>query len=501
MVMQNTQVDLFIIGGGINGAGIAADAALRGFSVVLCEKDDLAAHTSSWSSKLIHGGLRYLEHYEFRLVRKALKERETLLNLAPHLIHPLRFIMPLSQYARPMWLLRLGLFIYDHLDMQQSLPKSNRWSLLKKGWTNPFCQQIKKALTYFDAQVDDARLVIANAKQAQKYGASILVHHEVISASHHEDHWQIVVHDTKQGKERVFTAKAVVNAAGPWVDDILRRVTKHASPAHVRLVKGSHIVVRRRVNGDEAYILQHKDKRIVFVIPFQEAFSLIGTTDVAFSGDRGQPMIEQAEIDYLIDIVNQYFAEPIAQQDIVWQYSGVRPLFDSGEANPSQLTRDYVLQVDSDGTRCPMVSVFGGKITTYRVLAEAVMTKLSPFFASMPKSKTAQKPLPGGDLGGLNFHDYLQRMQKQYHFLDAAFVRRLVLAYGAQIKQVLQGVNKPEDLGQHFGGTLYAKEVRYLMDNEWASSVDDILWRRTKQGLHLNVDQQHALATHVLQWG
>ena len=479
------KTDLLIIGGGINGAGIAADAALRGLSVVLCEKDDLASHTSSYSSKLIHGGLRYLEYYEFRLVRKALKERQLLLNISPNLIHPLKFIMPHNKYCRPFWLLRLGLFLYDHLNWHQSLPKSVRVNLSKKGIINPLKPTVKKALAYFDATVDDARLVVMNAQQAKKHGATILTRHEVINLQRTDSMWNVRVKNKQKGTKIVYQAKAVVNAAGPWGDDILKNVAHFSSAHHVKLVKGSHIVTHKLYEADHAYILQHEDKRIVFVIPFADDFSLIGTTDIEFSGNKNTPSIDEDEKSYLLNIVNTYFNKNIAEHDIVWSFSGVRSLFDSGENNPSALSRDYVLQLDAKNNACPLLSVFGGKITTYRYLAKESMDKLKPFFPNMPETQTAKIKLPGGDLNDLSLVEFVLKMQKKYAFLDQSLVKRLALAYGCDVKNVLKDCQASTDLGIYFGGSLYELEVRYLLKNEWAKTVDDILWRRTKQGLYM----------------
>ena len=495
--MTRIKTDLLIIGGGINGAGIARDAAMRGLSVVLAEKDDLASHTSSWSSKLIHGGLRYLEYYEFGLVRKALKEREVLLKISPNLIHPLRFVMPHNKHCRPFWMLRLGLFLYDFLYWQHSLARTKQHRISADDPHNPLKPFIKKTLEYSDASVDDARLVVMNAKQAMQYGASILTNTEVKGLKRVGNLWEVTLFNKDLQKESVLEASAVVNAAGPWVDQVIKDVADMVSSRHVKLIKGSHIVVPKLYDGDNAYILQHDDNRIVFAIPFQNAFTLIGTTDIAYKGDRGSPKISQEETSYLLDIINVYFKKPIRKDDIVWTFSGVRPLFDSGEENPSALTRDYVLHVDVENNEAPLLSVFGGKITTYRYLSKEALDQLKPHFPQMKACQTGKIPLPGGDLKTNSFDDFLSSMQKKYDYLDQIHIHRLALAYGSDMNILMAEIHSTKDLGMYFGGTLYAHEVDYLIKHEWARTSEDILWRRTKQGLYFSKEQTKALERYL----
>jgi glycerol-3-phosphate dehydrogenase len=478
--------DLLIIGGGVNGAGIAADAAGRGLSVILCEQDDLASHTSSWSSKLIHGGLRYLEYYEFRLVREALIEREVLLNKAPHLIHPLRIIMPHNQHLRPSWMIRMGLFLYDHLNLRQSLPKSKGIKIRSKDPAEPLNEHTTKGYIYSDATVDDSRLVVTNALHAQALGAEILTRHVVQSAKREADHWVVTVLDKNTQQTKTFQTKALVNAAGPWVDTIISQRLALKSRHHVRLVKGSHLVTKKLYEGNQAYILQNEDHRIVFVIPYRNDFTLIGTTDVAYTGDPSQVSINPTEQKYLLEVVNQYFKKQLADADIVWTYSGVRPLQSDENADPSKVTRDYTFEVDDQDGKLPVISIFGGKITTYRKLAEHALAKLTPYFPTMKKAWTAKAKMPGGEFK--NFSTFVTITQTRYAWLPNALLQRLCLAYGTRIELVLDKASAMTELGQHFGGTLYEREVRYLMQHEWAQTATDILWRRTKQGLYFTAE-------------
>ena len=476
--------DLLIIGGGINGTGIAVDAAGRGLSVVLCEQDDLASYTSSYSSKLIHGGLRYLEYYEFRLVREALIERDVLLHKAPHLIHPLRIIMPHNQHLRPSWMIRMGLFLYDHLNLRQSLPKSKSIKIRSQEPTEPLNEHTKKGYIYSDATVDDARLVVTNALHAQEFGASILTRHEVQSAQRKGDYWEVLVLDKNTQQTKTLQAKALVNAAGPWVDQIIAQRLQLVSQHHVRLVKGSHLITRKLYEGDQAYILQNEDHRIVFVIPYRNDFTLIGTTDVAYTGDPKQVTINPTEQKYLLDVVNQYFKKQLSDADIVLTYSGVRPLQSDEHANASQVTRDYTFEIHDDQGKLPVLSIFGGKITTYRKLSEHALAKLKPYFSAMKKPWTAKAKVPGGEFE--DFAKFVKAMQKRYAWAPQELLMRLCLAYGSRIHLILDQAQSEADLGVHFGGTLYEREVRYLLQHEWAQTASDILWRRTKQCLYFS---------------
>ena len=483
--------DLLIIGGGINGCGIARDAAGRGLSVVLVEQDDLAQHTSSASTKLIHGGLRYLEYYEFRLVREALMERERLLAIAPHIIWPLRFVMPLPPTGRPAWLIRLGLFLYDHIGGRKRLPASSSVSLagplgagLRPG--------IHRGFAYSDCWVEDARLVVLNAVDARERGAEVLTRTRFLGAERDGDFWTAKL--TSDAGERSVRARAIVNAGGPWVGKVAHLVTEASGDRPPRLVKGSHIVVPRRFQGEHAYILQNADKRIVFAIPYERDFTLIGTTDVAWTGEPGKPAITPEETRYLCDSVNEYLAEPIAPTDVVASYSGVRPLYDDGRADASAVTRDYVLKLD--GGQPPILSVYGGKITTYRRLAEQALEKLAPFFLDLPEPWTDRAGLPGGDLA--DFTAFLDQARTRWPFLSSALSYRLARAYGTRIERVLGTAATLADMGEDLGGELFTREVDYLVAEEWARTAEDILWRRSKLQLHVD-DATRATLTRYLE--
>jgi len=483
--------DLFVIGGGVNGCGIASDASGRGLSVILCEQDDLASHTSSSSSKLIHGGLRYLENYEFRLVREALIERDVLLKVAPHLVHPLRFVMPHNRYLRPAWMIRMGLFLYDHLNPRQSLPKSTAYKL-KALAKNPLQEKYTKAFEYSDARVDDARLVVTNAIQAKNHGAHILTRHKVIKAVRGQDSWQITVKNQFDLSLKIFYAKALINTAGPWVDKIIQ--TNHLpTQHHIRLVKGSHIVIPKFYEGEQAYILQNSDKRVIFVIPYQDKFSLIGTTDVDYEGDPAKVSISDAEKDYLCDAVNHYFTQAISTDDIIWSYAGVRPLQEDEHGDPRKVTRDYSFEVHDEAGKLPLLSVFGGKITTYRKLAEHALTKLVYYFPSMGLSWTGRTPLPGGDF--TDFKNFCYKLKHDYPWLPHAMLERLANAYGSRCYQLLNKSQSLADLGQHFGADLYEREVNFMIKHEWAQTLEDIIWRRSKLGLFLSSKEQANLDT------
>ncbi|MEH3116955.1 MAG: glycerol-3-phosphate dehydrogenase [Methylorubrum populi] len=473
--------DLLVIGGGINGAGIARDAAGRGLRVLLCEKGDLAEHTSSASTKLIHGGLRYLEQYEFRLVREALAERERLMRLAPHIVWPLRFVLPHDAGLRPAWMLRLGLFLYDHLARLKALPGSEALRLTREGVGAPLQPRLTRGFAYSDCWVEDSRLVVLNALDAAERGATIRTRTAVESARREDGAWTATLFDAEARRRESVRARIVVNAAGPWVGQTLLRTLSVEARPKVRLVKGSHIVVRRLYEGDQAYILQQPDRRIVFAIPYERDFTLIGTTDVAHEGDPGPVGISPEETRYLCTCINRSFRRPIGPDDVVWSFSGLRPLYDDAAADASAVTRDYVLDLDEDGP--PVLSVFGGKITTYRRLAEHALEKLRPHRPGMKPAWTGQAMLPGGDMEGADFEAFVADFGAGRPFLADATARRLARAYGTRAATLLGDARAPADLGETFGGDLSAREVDYLVRHEWARTSDDILWRRSKLGL------------------
>ena len=468
--------DLLVIGGGINGTGIARDAAGRGLKVLLVERDDLASHTSSSSTKLIHGGLRYLEMYEFRLVRESLAEREKLLDIAPHLISPMRFVMPLAKGMRPAWLIRLGLLMYDRIGGRSRLPRSHGVKLIGTKW-GAGLKPIERGFVYSDGWVDDARLVVLNALDAKERGATIRTRTAFLGARREANHWS-----ARLGDQTTVTARAIVNTAGPWVGQVLEEMPEARAERPPRLVKGSHIVVRKAFDGDHAYILQNDDKRIVFAIPYEGDFTLIGTTDKPFAGDPSSPTIDPDETDYLCASVNRYFAKSISAADVVSSYSGVRPLFDDGAENASEVTRDYVLRLGTDAAP-QLLSVFGGKITTYRRLAEHALEMLEPFLHAMSKPWTDGHPLPGGDLPG-TFEEFLASVRSRWPFLPTGTAERMAHAYGTRIERVLGAATSIAGLGEPLGNALFAAEVIYLADQEWAATAADILDRRTKFGIH-----------------
>lgn len=493
MSQANKAYDVVVIGGGINGVAVAADAAGRGLNVALFEMNDLASATSSASSKLIHGGLRYLEHYEFRLVSEALAEREVLLKNAPHLVSPLRFQLPHRPHLRPAWMIRAGLFLYDHLGKRVSLMGS---SSVKFGSDNsPLLPEMQIGFEYSDCAVDDARLVVTNALLAKEKGADIFARTKCIGAQRAEDGWLVEVESGLTGERSTFKAKALVNAAGPWVDRFFDEQLELRSPRHIRLVKGSHIVVPRMYEGDHAYILQNEDKRIVFVIPYMDSYSVVGTTDVDYQGDPSKVAIDDNEVDYLCAIVNQHFKSKISKEDIVSDWSGVRPLCEDESDDPQAVTRDYTIELDDELDDAPLLSIFGGKLTTYRKLGQAAVNKLIPFFPHMGPDWTKEATLPGGNFS--NREALAEQMAKRYPWLDSAIIRRWVRSYGTRIEAVLAGISSLESMGEHFGHGLYQTEVDYLMESEWAVSTDDILWRRSKLGLKFNELQTEKLNAYM----
>lgn len=480
--------DVFVVGGGINGCGIARDAAGRGYSVGLAEMNDLGSGTSSWSTKLIHGGLRYLEHYEFRLVREALIEREVLLKMAPHIIWPMRFVLPHHKGMRPAWLLRLGLFLYDHLGGRKILPGTKVLDLKTDPAGRPLKDTFTKAFEYSDCWVNDVRLVVLTAMDARHRGAEIFTRTKLVSAKRADGVWDIKLQSTETGTTRQVGAKLIVNAGGPWVDEILRETIGQNKAGNVRLVQGSHIVVRRRHEHPKAYFFQNSDERIFFAIPYEQDYTLIGTTDQDFHGEPSDVKISDEEIAYLCDGASQYFKEPVTRDDIVWTFSGVRPLYDDGASRAQEATRDYVLRADG-GADAPIVNVFGGKITTYRRLAESVLKKVEDGIGVKGAPWTKESVLPGGEFGVDGFASLLAQVRANYPFLQPSQSERLVRAYGLKCHDILGEAKSCEDLGEDFGHGLSEAEVRYQMKDEWARTADDVVWRRSKLGIRFTPNQ------------
>ena len=484
--------DLLVIGGGINGAGIARDAAGRGLKVLLCEKDDLAAHTSSASTKLIHGGLRYLEYYDFALVRKALIEREVLLRSAPHIIWPMRFVLPQNSGLRPPWLVRIGLFLYDHLGGREILPGTK---VLKRGRSDrldPLKSDYAKAFEYSDCWVEDSRLVVLNAVGAAEAGATVLTRTECTALEAKNGHWSATL-STRNAAPMPITARAVVNAAGPWVDRVAGLAKTGLNSGQVRLVKGSHIITEALFEGDHAYFFQNKDGRIIFAIPYEnERFTLIGTTDEIFEDDPQKVEISASEIDYLCKSANAYFERQITPADVVSTYSGVRPLYDDRAADASAVTRDYVLSKMSIGD-APILSVYGGKITTYRKLAEDVLHHLADDFPDLGSDWTSEAPLPGGDISNADFETFAAQQGALYPWLDPDVLRRLLRAYGTRTKDLIGDAKSEADLGHHYGGGLFQAEIDYLRNHEFAQTTEDVLFRRSKLHLHLSENEKRVL--------
>ena len=489
--------DLAIIGGGINGTGIAADASGRNLKVFLCEQNDLGSGTSSASSKLIHGGLRYLEHYEFRLVKEALAEREVLLHKAPHLVSPLKFIMPHRPHLRPAWMIRCGLFMYDHLTKRNTLPKARK---VKLDNSSPFKVNITKGFEYYDCWVDDARLVVTNAIEARNKGAQIQSQTECksIKFSNKNKLWTVVLYDKMANNEYTILAKNIVNASGPWLNQFLESASPDVNPVRkIRLVKGSHILVPREKSHDGAYILQNEDKRIVFVLPYLEHFSIIGTTDKEFTGKPEAVSIDDWEVDYLLKVYNRHFKTAVSETDIVSTYSGIRPLCDDESLDPSAITRDYTLELQSQSPENALISIYGGKITTYRKLAEATLLKLQPFLPGKMQTWTADSPLPGAKKFGQTLDEIKFLINKEHPWLDSKQLERYSKSYGLMCLGFLEGKQFPEALGINFGFDLYQAEIDYLIENEWAYKAEDILWRRTKLGLFFNKEQVKQVEQYI----
>jgi len=496
----NQTYDLFIIGGGVNGCGIARDAAGRGLSVALAEKDDLASGTSSASTKLFHGGLRYLEFYEFGLVRQALKEREVLLQNMPHISWPMRFVLPHVKGIRPAWLVRLGLFIYDHLGGRKLLPATKTLDLTRHYAGAALRSNFKKAFEYSDCWVQDARLVALNAQDAAQRGAAIMTRCKVTAAVCITDDagqnvWQIELQDSPSLSLRTVYAKTLVNASGPWINQVINQQLATQSEHKIRLVRGSHIVVNKRFEHDSAYFFQSADQRIAFAIPYEQHYTLIGTTDKDHPQTADDVMCSQAEVDYLLALANEYFKNPVTQADMVWTYAGVRPLFDNGASKASEATRDYVVSLQQQ-LGAPLVNIFGGKITTYRKLAEATLAKLETQFPHMGPPWTQRAPLPGGDFLLQDKAQLAQELQQQYPFLSPTWAQRLINTYGTNACNILGTAGCSADLGLDFGHTLSQAEVQWLLQHEFAKTVDDIVWRRTKLGLALSQTQVDVLS----QW-
>jgi len=488
--------DLIVIGGGINGAGIAVDAAGRGLSVLLLEAKDFACATSSASSKLIHGGLRYLEHYEFRLVSEALAEREVLLKMAPQLAFPMRFRLPHQPHLRPAWMIRVGLFMYDHLGKRTSLAASKS---LKFGSQSALKPDITKGFEYSDCWVDDARMVVVNAQEVVEKGGEVRTRTKVTRAWREKGLWQVEAENVDTGEVLRWQAKGLVNAAGPWVKEIFDNQLAIKSPYGIRLIKGSHIVVPKAHDEKQAYILQNEDNRIVFVIPWMDEFSIIGTTDVEYKGDPLAVKIDENETAYLLKVYNQYFKRQLGTEDIVWSYSGVRPLCDDESDSPQAITRDYTLDVHDEQGSAPLLSVFGGKLTTYRKLAEHALEKLTKYYPNIGPAWTKECVLPGGHFTGTR-EAFTQNLRKRYPFISAEMSRHYARTYGSDTDKLLEGITSIEQLGQNFGHDFYERELRYLVDNEWVRTAEDALWRRTKQGMWLSPAQQEEVSRWLEQY-
>ncbi len=492
--------DVLIVGGGINGAGIARDLAGRGLSVVLCERDDLAAHTSSSSTKLIHGGLRYLEYYEFSLVRKALQEREVLLRSAPHIMWPLRFVMPHDPSMRPVWMVRAGLFLYDHLAKREILSGSQVVSLPNHAAGAPLKAQFKKGFVYSDGWVDDARLVVLNALAAQENGATILTRTACITAQRQNNLWHAGL-QSASGATKIIQARALVNAAGPWAGKFLQQNLRQPDAHALRLVKGSHIVVGKLFDHDYAYIFQNADKRIIFAIPYENDFTLIGTTDVEITGEPEAAKIDADEVRYLCAQASRYFAQPVSEADVVWTYTGVRPLLDDASGDPSAVTRDYQLELSEQPA--PLLTVWGGKITTFRKLAQEAGDLLCGAMAIQQPSVTCEQFLPGGDFKDYitstgnpvaDFDGFVAELARRYPWLPGKLRHRYARAYGSRINYIIDKATSLAQLGEEIAPQFYAAEARYLQQYEWAHDAQAMLWRRSKLGLHLSQLEREKVA-------
>ena len=497
MSSSDDAFDLLIVGGGINGAGIARDAAGRGLRVLLVEKAGLAHYTSSSTTKLVHGGLRYLEYFQFRLVRESLTERERLLSIAPHLVTRLRFVLPYRSVLRPAWAVRLGLFLYDRLGSRSTLEPSAAVRFARSDYGLPLRRNIRRGFAYSDCAVDDSRLVVLTAKDAAERGAAVRVGHRLVHAAREHGRWRADIECEATRQAYAVSARAIVNAAGPWISNVLSQCLGTISEQSVRLVKGSHIVVRRLYEGDHAYALQHTDRRLIFVIPYRDDFTLIGTTDVPWQGQPGSATISPEETEYLCQTVNRYFERQIAPGDVVWSYAGIRALWDDEASNASAVTRDYVLDMDSAEDQAPVLSVFGGKITTYRRLAELALDKLESRLGSFAPAWTLSEPLPGGDIPGGDVNAFAVELGRRWPFLVGPQARRLAHAYGTRASNLLDGITSREAMGEEFGGGMTRQEVDYLVREEWARSAEDIHWRHSKTGLHASPADRNRLAAYL----
>lgn len=492
------EYDLLVIGGGINGAGVARDATGRGLRVCLCDMDDLARYTSSASTKLIHGGLRYLEQYDFKLVHHALREREVLLGLAPHIIRPVRFVLPHNRSLRPAWMIRLGLFLYDHLGGRKRLPASRQVRLAQHVAGRALKRRYRIGFEYSDCRVQDARLVVLNAVDATARGAVILTRTRCVALSRSTTQWNATLRDERDGSIRSLTARAVVNAAGPWVEQLLGTGTTSRQERAIRFVKGSHIVVPRLFEHDYAYIFQHRDGRVLFAIPFENEFTLLGTTEIELAELPENNRIDPQETAYICAAVSEYFIRPVRPSDVVWSFSGVRPLYDDAASDASRVTRDYNLHLDRE--QAPILSIYGGKITTYRRLAEEVLELLSGCLDIPGDAWTAVTPLPGGDMPDADFGRFLEACKADYPWLPASQLQSYTDLYGTRITELLAGCDNRESLGFDFGGGLFEQEVRYLVDREYAETAEDIVWRRTKRGLRMSAEQVARLDRWLAEW-
>ena len=493
MAVGGTDFDLLIVGGGINGAGLARDAAGRGVRTALIDQADFGGATSSASTKLIHGGLRYLEYYQFRLVRESLREREVVLRLAPHLVSPLRFVMPHVPTLRPAWMIRIGLWLYDTMGGRRSLPGSQGLRLDGTGLGAGLKPGLNRGFSYFDARVDDARLVILNLKSAERHGTLLLPRTRLLAARREHGHWRATLEDVISGQQSEITARVLLNAAGPWVKDVIERSEAEVA-TNPRLVKGSHIVVPRVHPGEHAYILQNTDQRVIFIIPYQDSWSLIGTTDIAIDDMVQADGISAAETRYLLEAVNRYLLKPLGESDVVWSYSGVRALYDDGKGDPAAITRDYTLVVD-DRDGAAQLAMFGGKLTTYRKLAETVLDKLSPWLDYRRPAWTDGEALPGGDFDPAQVDVEIGCVRALYPQLPWPLLKEMFLRHGLAVSEVLGDVQTLADLGRDFGGGLYQHEAEYFIAHEWAMAADDILWRRSKAGLRMSMAQREEFST------
>lgn len=498
---MNDIFDLLVIGGGINGCGVARDAAGRGLSVVLCEKNDLAEGTSSRSGKYIHGGLRYLEYYEFSLVRQALKEREVVLAAAPHIAWPLRLVLPHSPEQRPRWLIRLGLFLYDNLGGRKRVPRSNSLDLQNSTEGEPIRKEFSKGFTYYDVWCDDARLTVLNAIDADRKGAKILTRTECISARREGKVWNVTLKNSQTNTEFEIKARAIFNTAGPWIENVLSNVVHIHSNKKIRLVKGSHLVMRKWWQGNHGYVLQARDRRIIFVSSWFDDYALIGTTDIPFKGKPENAQTDEEEIDYLIEILNHYFCQSLSRSDVINTIVGVRPLYDDDiTKSESSVTRDYTFELDGNDELAPIISAFGGKITTFRKLAEQGMRLLKPYFSSMGDDWTESAPLPGGGFEDGDFDKWFSQFTIKNSWLPSELAKHLAHTYGLESEKVIGNATRINDFGHHFGGQCYEREIMWLMKNEYAQTAEDILTRRTRHQLFLTRNEQSAVQEYCSKW-